>query len=135
MKHKLAKWLVAMSHTPGYMPAVDRQKFSDAGVELERLSAEGTIIRAVVDEQAKDEGLWCHADNCFEAYLQAALRRLHEIIEGKTGDEIARDVVSGSQELCGCEVGDCEGAPNCQIMAGKDPLDTDDSRLTESDQK
>lgn len=46
-------------------------------------------IRSVVNEQAEDEGLWCDTRYASEAYLQAALRRLHEVIEGKTSEECA----------------------------------------------
>jgi hypothetical protein len=35
----------------------------------------------VVDKQAEDDGLWFSAINATEAYLQAGLRRLHEVIE------------------------------------------------------
>jgi len=38
--------------------------------------------RAVVDEQAKDDGLWFAARTAPEGYLQAALRRLHRVVEG-----------------------------------------------------
>ena len=62
--------------------------------ENERLTAENTRIRALVDEQAEDDGLWFVAQYAPEAYLQKALRRLHEVIEGKTGGEIARELVS-----------------------------------------
>lgn len=41
----------------------------------------------VCDEQAKDEGLWFVAETVTEAYLQAALRRLHATIEGKSSRE------------------------------------------------
>jgi hypothetical protein len=40
-------------------------------------------IYALVAEQAEDEGLWFVAHTAPEAYLQAALRRLHAKIEGK----------------------------------------------------
>lgn len=63
-------------------------------VDMQTQSAEISSIRAVVDEQAKDEGLWFYAKYATEAYIQNALRRLHEVIEGKTGDEIAREIVS-----------------------------------------
>ena len=56
--------------------------------------AEVSAIRAIVDEQAEDEALWFVAKTTLEAYLQTALRWLHEIIEGRTGDEIALDLVS-----------------------------------------
>ena len=38
-------------------------------------------LKAIVDEQAEDEGLWFNALHVPEDYLQAALRRLHEAIE------------------------------------------------------
>ena len=37
----------------------------------------------VVAEQADDEALWFEATTAPEAYLQAALRRLHEVIEAE----------------------------------------------------
>ena len=66
--------------------------------ELESLSAEGRLIQELVDEQAEDEGLWFIARTAPEACLQAALRRLHEVIEGRTGDEIAKDLVQAGQK-------------------------------------
>lgn len=53
----------------------------------EILRLRGIIIDAfaVVIEQAKDEGLWFVAETAPEAYLQAALRRLHAVIEKETG--------------------------------------------------
>lgn len=47
------------------------------------LEAHLAAIRAVVDEQAEDAGLWFVAVYSSEAYLQAALRRLHRVVEGK----------------------------------------------------
>ena len=38
--------------------------------------------RCVCDEQATDAGLWFVAEMVTEAYLQAALRRLHAAVEG-----------------------------------------------------
>jgi hypothetical protein len=38
-------------------------------------------IRAVVDRQAEDEGLWFVAETASEAYLQQELRRLHAAVE------------------------------------------------------
>ena len=46
-------------------------------------------IRAVVNEQAEDDGLWFIAETCAEAYLQHELRRLHAVIEGKTPEQCA----------------------------------------------
>ena len=45
--------------------------------------------RQVVDEQAEDGGLWFVPVCASEAYLQAALRRLHEAVEGKTSEQCA----------------------------------------------
>lgn len=41
-------------------------------------------IRALVDAQAEDEGLWFVAETAPEAYLQHELRRLHSLIEALT---------------------------------------------------
>ncbi len=38
-------------------------------------------LRALVNEQAEDEGLWFVAQTASEAYLQQELRRLHAAIE------------------------------------------------------
>lgn len=43
-------------------------------------------IQALVDEQAEDEGLWYDAETIAEAYVQAALRQLHTVIE-EEGDQ------------------------------------------------
>lgn len=40
-----------------------------------------TELRALVDEQAMDGHLWFNAETATEAYLQAALRKLHEAVE------------------------------------------------------
>lgn len=37
--------------------------------------------RKIVDQQAEDEGLWFVAEFATEAYLQTALRELHEAVE------------------------------------------------------
>lgn len=46
-------------------------------LEAQRIKA----IRAVVNSQAKDQGLWFQAKTASEAYLQQELRRLHRVIE------------------------------------------------------
>lgn len=38
-------------------------------------------IQRIVDEQAKDEGLWFRAQYASEAYPQRELRRLHAVVE------------------------------------------------------
>ena len=38
-------------------------------------------LKKLVDEQAKDEGLWANAENVVEAYLQQELRKLHAAVE------------------------------------------------------
>jgi hypothetical protein len=40
-------------------------------------------VRALVIEQADDEGLWFHAETAPEAYLQEALRKLHVAAEDR----------------------------------------------------
>jgi hypothetical protein len=45
--------------------------------------------KAVVGEQAADDGCWFAAQTCPEAYLQAALRRLHAAVEGRPNDPVA----------------------------------------------
>ena len=47
-------------------------------------------VKALVDEQAKDDGLWFFAETCAEAYLQQELRRLHAAIEGRTSEQCAK---------------------------------------------
>ena len=38
-------------------------------------------LKALVNEQAEDEGLWFMHEFASEAYLQRALRKLHDAIE------------------------------------------------------
>ena len=51
---------------------------------------------AIVNEQAEDDGLWFTPQTAPEAYLQEALRRLHEAVEGKGQLECAIDAVVGT---------------------------------------
>lgn len=53
----------------------------------------GIEAKAVVNEQAEDDGLWFIPVGASEAYLQQALRRLHEVIENKTSEECARSLL------------------------------------------
>lgn len=46
--------------------------------------------KALVDVQAKDESLWFEAVYVSEAILQQALRKLHEVIEGKSQEDCAK---------------------------------------------
>lgn len=48
---------------------------------------------AIVDEQAEDDILWAPAYTAVSLALQAALRRLHEAVEGKTSEQCARAVL------------------------------------------
>ncbi len=50
------------------------------------MSPEGRLLflRAVIDGQASDPGLWFTAQTATEAYLQQELRRLHAVIEHHT---------------------------------------------------
>lgn len=55
------------------------------------------IIKAVIEEQANDEGLWFIAETITEAYLQRALRRLHAAIENKSETECAHEVLTSNK--------------------------------------
>lgn len=50
--------------------------------------------RLLVEHQALDDGLWFIAETAPEAYLQQELRRLHELIEGKTSIECALEILN-----------------------------------------
>lgn len=47
--------------------------------DADRLSKASKLVQA----QAKDPGLWFHAETAPESYLQKALRACHEVVEGK----------------------------------------------------
>jgi hypothetical protein len=58
------------------------------GFAIVAIEQDRAQLRAIVDEQAEDEGLWGvnldGSQNIVEAYLQQELRRLHTAIEGET---------------------------------------------------
>ena len=56
-----------------------------AGEEMNKPTAQERLdkIRALVDRQAEDAGLWFQARTAPEAYLQQELRKLHAVIEGE----------------------------------------------------
>lgn len=58
-------------------------------VQFERTQAMVEAAREEAEKQAADEGLWFDARYATEAHLQQALRKLHEIIEGKTSKQCA----------------------------------------------
>ena len=62
---------------------------------IEALEVRQEKLEAVVAEQAADDGLWFQADSIIEAYFQQELRKLHEIIEGKTSEECALAALDG----------------------------------------
>lgn len=62
------------------------------------LVEEVRAIRALVDEQANDDGIWFIAQTGPEAYLQQELRRLHALIEGVTPDDCARSLLARAGE-------------------------------------
>lgn len=53
-------------------------------------------IQELAGEQAEDEALWCECRYISEAHLQQELRRLHEVIEGKTGAECAEEAMAAA---------------------------------------
>jgi hypothetical protein len=65
--------------------------------ELRAENARLREARAIVNAQAEDELLWSRPvvglQSIQEAYLQKELRRLHEVIEGKTAEECAREAL------------------------------------------
>lgn len=61
--------------------------------EIERLRDRTKAALEVVNAQAEDEALWCQPVYASEAYLLAALRRLHEAVEGKSSEQCARAVL------------------------------------------
>ena len=45
-------------------------------------------IKALVNKQAEDEGLWGKAEYASEAYIQSELRNLHICIEGGLNNKL-----------------------------------------------
>ncbi len=56
------------------------------GIARAAIAVRLSELRKIVDEQAEDEGLWFIGSTCSEAYLQAALRRIHDVIKKETLD-------------------------------------------------
>lgn len=48
---------------------------------------------ALISEQAENQGIWFVAQTAPEAYLQQELRRLHEVIEGKSQEQCGREAL------------------------------------------
>ena len=69
---------------PNDSPGIRTELELDAADEIDRLIAALKEIRKLVDTQAEDECLWFDAKTAPEAYLQAALRELHALIEHDT---------------------------------------------------
>lgn len=55
------------------------------------------VIRALVDRQAEDEGLWFVAQTAAEAYLQQELRRLHAAIESEEATASEAILLDGAE--------------------------------------
>ena len=55
----------------------------ELNAEIKELKSDAAIVRACVDEQAENKGLWFNAQTAPEAYLMRELRLLHRVIEGK----------------------------------------------------
>lgn len=57
--------------------------------EIDTLKAKDVRLKRIVNQQAKDDGLWFRAISAPEQYLQMELRKLHKAIEGspKINDE------------------------------------------------
>lgn len=63
-------------------------------------------VRALVDEQAEDEGLWFIATTMPEAYLQQELRRLHALIEAAVPAPTPDALAEAVRELLYAEIHD-----------------------------
>lgn len=82
-----SKGRVQSAHEPRYQ---ERPTAADSAVGTEvacpycmvEVRTRLAEARCVCDEQATDAGLWFVAEMVTEAYLQAALRRLHAAVEG-----------------------------------------------------
>jgi hypothetical protein len=62
--------------------AIEQQMQKFAAIDIaDKAEEQLSRLRALVDKQAEDEGLWFAAQTAPEAYLQAQLRLLHAVIE------------------------------------------------------
>lgn len=59
-------------------------------------------LQKIVDIQAEDEGLWFMAQYASEAYLQAALRKLHAAIEELVEDAPPIVIKTSLNDLFAC---------------------------------
>lgn len=57
--------------------------------ERDELTAHIEYTRAVVSNQAEDEGCWFNAETAPEAYLQSKLRELHSVVESVPTQSLA----------------------------------------------
>ena len=78
------------------MLSIARGQIADLTAALARAEARAAAaerklaeVRALVEAQALDEGLWFIAATAPEGYLQQELRRLHAAIEGQSAARAA----------------------------------------------
>lgn len=88
----------------GFARQLERE-LAEAEAELERRQAKypraapkDGDAHALVQQQALDEGLWFAATTAPEAYLQAALRKLHAAVEGSPIDSGCAQVIERLRE-------------------------------------
>lgn len=93
-----------------------KQRIADLERENTKLRAALKGMRNVVNEQAEDDSLWFRATSAPESYLQDALRRLHEVVEGKTSKECAVEALTDLRRALSAP-GSC-GAPAGQAEQG-----------------
>lgn len=68
-------------------------------------------LKALVEKQAEDEGLWAIAVYASEHYIQHALRELHEAVELAHPPETLEILEQESANWCSCaDVENCEQA-------------------------
>lgn len=79
-------------HKPNHCRTCDKIVGNDlrACADVFAAALDEHAIKAMVDEQAADDGLWFLAHTAPEAYLQQELRRLHAVVEGRTPDQCAK---------------------------------------------
>jgi len=88
-------------------------KYDKAGRKIDLESYDALLLRldviqGIVSAQALDEGLWFKAQTAPEGYLQQELRALHEVVEGKSGEECAREIIRDvERRVRGCPTEGC----------------------------
>jgi len=82
LKRVCEVWVKARGRDAADATAIEQQMQKFAAIDIaDKAEEQLSRLRALVDKQAEDEGLWFAAQTAPEAYLQAQLRLLHAVIE------------------------------------------------------